>query len=762
MKSLVWLSVLITGFSASSAQDNRCFLEKGGSSEIFFVGEDIEVGSVIGTLEILGEIEKKSGISLRLSPQDVEIPVEIKSGTKDLILRRSLDKEGLKGPSSVSISVICDKLDSSDPGLVIPVNIRVTDVNDNYPEFVNEPYTVSTSEAAPVGSMIFNEIRAVDADQPGPFSTVEYSLAQGEFSDFFEFKNSLDGSLFLRKPLDYETFREMVLVIIARDQGNPPLESRTSLHVSVLDADDRNPAFTAPTYYAFMQDDAREGKILDVGPKKIEAFDQDLGITAPLRYSIQNDEGLDRYFGINSTTKDIYIMHQIPEFEFVKPTTFVIKAMQIDNPDRYALAPLTISRGPNFNAPVQFTQRSHSVSVPENTSKNTTLLVLTTNRPGDRRVKFNFEDGSTDLFYINANAEVILVGELDFEEQEEYQLTAKATDGLSFDTCDITVKVLNVNDWDPMFGFGAYDFYVTREEMTLKNISLGRIEVYDKDVPDEITLDLRGSDVRFFEISQDGDIFVKDPSIVNVTTANLVITAKDNGIPSRQASVPVTVHFPPELIVRSQLAGFGDDLLLPIILGSILVGFMFLVAGLVAYICHNRRKTKRASSVTPLVTQFERTPSEKARTQILYAYPQRVTEANKSSIYLERCQNPMAKYAAVAKSSNSGSIPSSSSENKTSLEEMQDSKSIKSLELTTSGLLPGQTQFHEWLGTVKRMKPVDSIANQDRERWQHCSSSFYGEVEKDKELDGSVNVQQTAQVKRTPSQSAVSRLAVLY
>jgi len=46
-------------------------------------------------------------------------------------------------------------------------------------------------------------------------------------------------------------------------------------------------------------------------------------------------------------------------------------------------------------------------------------------------VKFNFEDGSTDLFYINANAEVILVGELDFEEQEEYQLTAKATDGLS-------------------------------------------------------------------------------------------------------------------------------------------------------------------------------------------------------------------------------------------------------------------------------------------------------------------------------------------
>lgn len=34
-------------------------------------------------------------------------------------------------------------------------------------------------------------------------------------------------------------------------------------------------------------------------------------------------------------------------------------------------------------------------------------------------------------FYINANAEVILIGELDFEEKKEYELTAKVTDGLS-------------------------------------------------------------------------------------------------------------------------------------------------------------------------------------------------------------------------------------------------------------------------------------------------------------------------------------------
>jgi hypothetical protein len=38
---------------------------------------------------------------------------------------------------------------------------------------------------------------------------------------------------------------------------------------------------------------------------------------------------------------------------------------------------------------------------------------------------------AAQTFYINANAEVILVGELDFEEKEEYKLTAKVTDSLS-------------------------------------------------------------------------------------------------------------------------------------------------------------------------------------------------------------------------------------------------------------------------------------------------------------------------------------------
>ena len=51
-------------------------------------------------------------------------------------------------------------------------------------------------------------IRAVDNDQPGPFSTIEYLVKPGsKFSEYVAFENPLEGSLILTKRLDYETLR---------------------------------------------------------------------------------------------------------------------------------------------------------------------------------------------------------------------------------------------------------------------------------------------------------------------------------------------------------------------------------------------------------------------------------------------------------------------------------------------------------------------------------------------------------------------------
>ena len=59
----------------------------------------------------------------------------------------------------------------------------------------------------------------------GPFSTVEYS-AEGAFADHLTFDNPLEGTLVLSRALDYETLKTFEVVIVARDQGTPPMESR--------------------------------------------------------------------------------------------------------------------------------------------------------------------------------------------------------------------------------------------------------------------------------------------------------------------------------------------------------------------------------------------------------------------------------------------------------------------------------------------------------------------------------------------------------
>ncbi|KAJ8937491.1 hypothetical protein NQ314_011881, partial [Rhamnusium bicolor] len=55
--------------------------------------------------------------------------------------------------------------------------VRLTDINDNAPEFVNTPYETSISELTPVGTTIFQNIIAKDKDT-GVNGLVEYSIVK--------------------------------------------------------------------------------------------------------------------------------------------------------------------------------------------------------------------------------------------------------------------------------------------------------------------------------------------------------------------------------------------------------------------------------------------------------------------------------------------------------------------------------------------------------------------------------------------------------
>jgi len=162
--------------------DSRCFLDGGGSTETFFVRESLPIGSLVGTLRVIGEPGKDIDIEIR--PRNGRkggdrIPLELAEGSKNLVLTASLDKEGFDGPDAIALDLLCEKKDSSDPSFSIPLDIRVTDVNDNAPVFGKRVYRANISELSSVGSAVFSAdaaVSALDADRPGPYSTVVYSL----------------------------------------------------------------------------------------------------------------------------------------------------------------------------------------------------------------------------------------------------------------------------------------------------------------------------------------------------------------------------------------------------------------------------------------------------------------------------------------------------------------------------------------------------------------------------------------------------------
>lgn len=62
---------------------------------------------------------------------------------------------------------------------IIPVSVRVWDVNDNAPTWLGAPYRVRLSELTAVGTRLAVGARASDADQPGPHATIHYSVLPG-------------------------------------------------------------------------------------------------------------------------------------------------------------------------------------------------------------------------------------------------------------------------------------------------------------------------------------------------------------------------------------------------------------------------------------------------------------------------------------------------------------------------------------------------------------------------------------------------------
>ncbi|XP_075331797.1 cadherin-23 isoform X2 [Odontesthes bonariensis] len=130
------------------------------------------------------------------------------------------------------------------------IRVNVLDVNDNAPLFQKEAYVGSLSENEQTVQSVAR-IRATDEDSP-PNNFLTYTITSASvFRDYFSII-MVEGYavISVTRPLDYERVPNgmIYLTVMAKDGGNPALNSTVPITVEVIDENDNPPEFSSQSY----------------------------------------------------------------------------------------------------------------------------------------------------------------------------------------------------------------------------------------------------------------------------------------------------------------------------------------------------------------------------------------------------------------------------------------------------------------------------------------------------------------------------------
>ncbi|GLV30678.1 kugelei, partial [Carabus blaptoides fortunei] len=106
----------------------------------------------------------------------------------------------------------------------VPISVAVQDVNDCPPEFLQDSYNVSVSEAAPFGTAVMKVM--VKDNDTGINEKVVFSIQtdSSNSSEFFHI-DAADGTMYLKQSVDHEQDSSHHFIVVATDTGVLSLSS---------------------------------------------------------------------------------------------------------------------------------------------------------------------------------------------------------------------------------------------------------------------------------------------------------------------------------------------------------------------------------------------------------------------------------------------------------------------------------------------------------------------------------------------------------
>ncbi|XP_071254515.1 protocadherin gamma-C5-like isoform X6 [Salvelinus alpinus] len=269
-----------------------------------------------------GQIEYSFGVH---TPDSVLSVFEIDFLTGKIILKGQLDFE-----SAANYEIDISAKDKGSPRMEghCSVQVDVADVNDNSPEIILTSKPSPLREDAPSGTVVAL-ISARDLDS-GNNGKVTLQLPRGYP---FSLKPSFSDNyaLVTSGVLDRESFSEYNIEITATDSGSPPLTTKKTITVSIIDVNDNPPKFSQSSYNVYLKENGLPGSMLS----SVSAFDLDFGGNAKISYSILDskvqDVSVSSYVYMNTDNGSIYSMHSF-DYEKLKVFQILVQAKDHGSP----------------------------------------------------------------------------------------------------------------------------------------------------------------------------------------------------------------------------------------------------------------------------------------------------------------------------------------------------------------------------------------------------------------------------------------------
>uniref|UniRef100_A0A672NES0 Cadherin domain-containing protein n=1 Tax=Sinocyclocheilus grahami TaxID=75366 RepID=A0A672NES0_SINGR len=218
--------------------------------------------------------------------------------------------------------------------------IKVQDINDNPPEFINEPYVSSIPEMCPTGTTVI-QVTATDADDPmfGNNAKLIYSILEGE--PYFSVEPKTGIIVTSWPNMDREARETYLVVVQVKDMLGLTrgYSATTTVTISLMDVNDNGPTFQHNLYTFAISESAPVGTTLG----RIMADDGDVGLNAKMNYSLEDLEESST-FTIQTdpdTQEGIVILAQVLQYNtdicicnhhHLSKTTLKITVTNVDEP----------------------------------------------------------------------------------------------------------------------------------------------------------------------------------------------------------------------------------------------------------------------------------------------------------------------------------------------------------------------------------------------------------------------------------------------